>query len=219
VLGPQGIGNHRFSADTSGHGWHDETAGRRTLTPRTMGDVLPRQRLRIPPLQSPRTTRDARTECSWRPDRPRQRPSWVWFEHAGCWGTNLPLTRDSPPIQGDVPGPDPARAPLTRRSPGRGSLVGGSRRGSPLPAKVRQAERRCPGERDVSGPCLGHTRWEPTGTQRSPAVGRSAGRWCHPGNQAPVKSADKERSAGSNAPLVSDTVGGSRSNCEPARVA
>jgi hypothetical protein len=144
-------------------------------------------------LSSPRVrARDARTECSWRPDRPRQRPSWVWFEHAGCWGTNLPQTRDSPPIQGDVPGPDPARAPPNKAIAQAGLACRGSRRGSPLPAKVRQAERRCPGERDVSGPCLAHTRWEPTGTQRSPAVGRSAGRWRHPGNQAPVKSADKD---------------------------
>jgi hypothetical protein len=41
----------------------------------------------------------------------------------------------------------PPGLPLTRRSPRRGSLVGGSRRGSTLPAKVRQAERRCPRER------------------------------------------------------------------------
>jgi len=38
----------------------------------------------------------------------------------------------------------PPGLPLTRRLPWRGSLVGGSRRGSALPAKVRQAERRCP---------------------------------------------------------------------------
>jgi hypothetical protein len=44
----------------------------------------------------------------------------------------------------------PPGLPLTRRSPRRGSLVGGSRRGSALPAKVRQAERRCPRERSTS---------------------------------------------------------------------
>jgi hypothetical protein len=83
---------------------------------------------------------------------------------------------------GDVPGPDPARAPLPRRSPRRGSLVAGSRRGSALPAKVRQAERRCPRERA----CLVHV-WSTrhrspavrNGRQRSPAIHRS------PRSQAP----------------------------------
>jgi hypothetical protein len=59
-------------------------------------------------------------------------------------GTTMPVTRDSPSIQGDVPGQTPSGLPLARRSPRRGSLVGGSRRGSPLPAKVRDAVRRCP---------------------------------------------------------------------------
>jgi hypothetical protein len=40
------------------------------------------------------------------------RPSpCAWFEPTRDWGITMPLTRDSPSIQGDVPGPDPARAP------------------------------------------------------------------------------------------------------------
>jgi hypothetical protein len=76
-------------------------------------------------------------------------PPWRWPRTARLYrGMSLAQT--------------PPGLPLTRRSPRRGSLVGGSRRGSTLPAKVRQAERRCPRERDVPGPWLGHTRWQPT---------------------------------------------------------
>jgi hypothetical protein len=171
-------------------------------------------------LSSPRVrARDARTECSWRPDRPRQRPSWVWFEQAGCWGTNLPLTRDSPPIQGDVPGPDPARAPPNKaiaraglacrgQSAGVSLASQGPPGGAPLPRRAGRLW-------SMFGP-------HPMGADRYAAVtgGRSFRRSLVPSwESGPVKSADKERSAGSNAPPVSDTVGGSRSNCEPARVA
>jgi hypothetical protein len=47
-------------------------------------------------------------------------------------------------IQGDVPGPDPARASPNKAIAGRGSLVGGSRRGLPCLGKVRDAARRRP---------------------------------------------------------------------------
>jgi hypothetical protein len=89
-------------------------------------------------------------------------------------GTTMPVTRNSPSIQGDVPGPDPARAPPSKAVAGRGSLVGGSRRGSALPGKVRDAERRCPRVRGVPGPHLVHMPSDPSGSQRSPAV--SSGR-------------------------------------------
>jgi hypothetical protein len=61
----------------------------------------------------------------------------------------MPLVGTARLYRGMSPGPDPARAPLTRRLSWRGSLVGGSRRGSALPAKVRQAERRCTRERGM----------------------------------------------------------------------
>ena len=51
----------------------------------------------------------------------------------------MPLTGDSPSIQGDVPGPDPARAPPTKAVARRARLSGGSRWGSTLP---RQGPRR-----------------------------------------------------------------------------
>ena len=59
----------------------------------------------------------------------------------------MPLARDSPSIQGDVPGPDPARAPPNKAIAQAGLACRGSRRGSPLPAKVRDVERRCPRKR------------------------------------------------------------------------
>jgi hypothetical protein len=97
----------------------------------------------------------------------------VSFEQAARLGTTMLVTRDSPSIQGDVPGPDPARAPPSKAVAGWGSLVGGSRRGFPLPAKVRHAERRCPHERRVPGPRLGHTQEKHALGWRSPTVRRS----------------------------------------------
>jgi hypothetical protein len=85
----------------------------------------------------------------------------------------MPLARDSRLHRGMSLAQTPARAPLTRRSPRRGSLVGGSRRGSSLPAKVRHAERRCPHERRVPGPRLGHTQEKHALGWRSPTVRRS----------------------------------------------
>jgi hypothetical protein len=64
-----------------------------------------------------------------------QPPSSVRFEHVQRWGITMPLATDSPPIQGDVLAQTPPGLPLTRRSPGWGSLVGGSRRGSPCQAR------------------------------------------------------------------------------------
>jgi hypothetical protein len=52
------------------------------------------------------------------------------FQEEGRLGTTMPVTRDSPSIQGDVPGPDPARAPPSKAVAGRGSLVGGSVHGA-----------------------------------------------------------------------------------------
>jgi hypothetical protein len=59
----------------------------------------------------------------------------------------MPVTRDSPSIQGDVPGPDPARAPPNKAIAQAGLACRGQPAGVSLPAKVRQAERRCPRER------------------------------------------------------------------------
>jgi hypothetical protein len=101
-------------------------------------------------------------------------PSWMWFEPAGCWGTTMPLTRDSPSTQGDVPGPDPARAPPNKAIAQAGLACRGQ------PAGVYLASQGPPGGAPLpprAGMCLVHD-WatpdgEPTGTQRSPAVRRS----------------------------------------------
>jgi hypothetical protein len=81
---------------------------------------------------------------------PSQAAVWTWFEHAECWGITMPLTRDSPSTQGDVPGPDPARAPPNKAIAQaglacRGQPAGvclasqGPRRGAPLPPRARRA--------------------------------------------------------------------------------
>ena len=61
----------------------------------------------------------------------------------------MPLATDSPPIQGDVPGPDPARAPPNKAIARAGLACRGQLAGSPLLAKVRDAEGRCPHRRSI----------------------------------------------------------------------
>jgi len=63
--------------------------------------------------------------------------------------------------------------------------LSGAAGGVSLPAKVRDAERCCPHERDVTGPRLGHTPSEPSGSQRSPTVRRCAGRRRDPAETGP----------------------------------
>src|SRR4029453_3478237 len=62
----------------------------------------------------------------------------------------MPVTRDSPSIQGDVLARTPPGLPLTRRSPRRGSLVGGSRRGAPCQARSATRSAAAP----TGGACL-----------------------------------------------------------------
>ena len=52
----------------------------------------------------------------------------------------MPVTRDSPSIQGDVPGPDPARAPPSKAVAGGVRLSGAA--GGGLPCQARSAMRR-----------------------------------------------------------------------------
>jgi hypothetical protein len=89
----------------------------------------------------------------------------------------------------------PPGLPLTRRSPRRARLSGAA--GGGLPCQPRSARRSAaaPASGIVPGPWLGHTRWEPTGPQRSPAGRRSTGRWRHPGKPDWV-SADKDEVPG-----------------------
>jgi hypothetical protein len=81
---------------------------------------------------------------------------------------------------GDVPGPDPARALPSKAVAGRVRLSGAA--GGDLPCKVRDAERRCPHERGVLGPRLGHMPSEPSGRQRYVV---SAGHPCDPAGTRP----------------------------------
>ena len=78
----------------------------------------------------------------------------------------MPVTRDSPSTQGDVPGPDPARAPPNKAIARAGLACRGSRRGSPC--QPRSATRSAAAPRagrtwSTSGP---HT----TGTERFATV-------------------------------------------------
>ena len=130
--------------------------------------------VRIPPLQPPRTnsmTPGASGLHIPPPSCPavQQPPSWAWFEQAGRWGATMPVTRDSPSIQGDVLAQTPPGLPLTRLSPRRGSLVGAA--GGGLPCQPRSATRRAAAP--TSGTCLVHVwathhrnRAVPSGSQR-----------------------------------------------------
>jgi hypothetical protein len=108
---------------------------------------------------------------------PPGRPSsCAQFEDVRRWGTTTPLTRDSPSIQGDVPGPDPARAPPSKAVAGGARLSGAA--GGGLPCQARSATRSATAP--ASGACLVHV-WAtchrspavPNGLQRSPAARRS----------------------------------------------
>jgi hypothetical protein len=96
-------------------------------------------------------------------DRPRGAmssrypPSCARFDHSGRWGTSMPVTRDGPSLQGDVPGPDPARAPPNKAIAQAGSLVGQPAGVSPGSQGSAMRSAAAPHERDVPGPCLGHT--------------------------------------------------------------
>jgi hypothetical protein len=140
------------------------TAAYRHCIPNTWAAGVARQRVRITRdgCRVPARRRQGRAALMFRPPShgPIQPLLWLWFEQVGRRGTTMPLTRDSPSIQGDVPGPDPARAPLARRSPGRGSLVGGSWRGSPCQPRSAKRSAAAP----ASGTYLVHAPSEPSGS-------------------------------------------------------
>jgi hypothetical protein len=105
-------------------------------------------------------------------------------------GTTMPVTRDSPSIQGDVPGPDPARAPPSKAIARAGLACRGQPAGVYLAcARSANAGRRCPRERGVPGPRLVHTPSEPSGLQRSVV---RPGRRCDPGEWTRVQNPDKD---------------------------
>jgi hypothetical protein len=149
ALGPHGIGNRWSSAGTSGHSAPEEAAGHRAFPRTTTAVEAARKRLRSPPPQPPsiqlttleRAASTSRQSCHVDQNHHRR---LVWFERAGRWGTTTPVTRDSPSIQGDVPGPDPARAPPSKAVAGGARLSGAAGGGLPCLGKVRDAARRCP---------------------------------------------------------------------------
>jgi hypothetical protein len=97
-------------------------------------------------------------------------------QEEGRLGTTMPTGQGQPSIQGDVPGPDPARLPLARRLPGWARLLGAAPAGVCL---ARQGPR-CGAPLPPRAACLVHvwstrhrSRAVRNGLQRSPAVGRS----------------------------------------------
>jgi hypothetical protein len=117
------------------------------------------------------------------PCRPEPAIVLCVFEHSGRWSTTLPLTRDSPSTQGDVPGLDPARAPPSKAVARRARLSGAAGGGLPCQASSATRGAPLPPRAGCAWSMLGHSRWEPVGTQRSLAARRSAGRGCDRGSR------------------------------------
>jgi hypothetical protein len=79
----------------------------------------------------------------------------------------MPVTRDSPSIQGDVPGPDPARAPPNKAIARAGLACRGQPAGVSL-ASARSARRSAAAP--TSGACPAHVWSTRLGAERSLAV-------------------------------------------------
>jgi hypothetical protein len=104
----------------------------------------------------------------------------------------MALARDSPSIQGDVPGPDPARAPPSKAAAGRVRLSGAAGGGLPCLGKVRHARSAAA---PASESCLSTFGPHAIGTERSPTVPQRyvvpAGHPCDPGEMSPAQNPDK----------------------------
>jgi hypothetical protein len=161
----------------------------------------------IRPLSWRRHALPARTHPANMPDKEEiwtamsasQPPSSVRFEHVQRWGITMPLATDSPSILGDVPGPDPARAPPNKASPGRGSLVGGSRRGSPCQARSAMRSAAAP-RAGVPGPRLVHMPSEPSGSLRFSGTSFAQVAAATLGKRARGLNPDKDEAGGSSPP-------------------
>jgi hypothetical protein len=122
----------------------------------------------------------------------------MWFEHPACGGTTMPVARDSPSIQGDVPGPDPARAPPNKAIAQAGLACRGQPAGVYL-ASARSATRSAAAP--TSGTCRSTIGPHGIGAERSPAVRRSR-RSPVPsrGNKPRWKTSDKDEVGGASPP-------------------
>src|SRR5215218_4779753 len=165
---------------------HIPDLGRRSRTTAGSNPLLPAAAHQLHDARSGAFTFRYRLTC---PSRP---PSCAWFENAGCWGTTMPVTRDSPSIQRDVPGPDPARAPPNKAIAQAGLLVGGS--GGGLPCLARSAARSAAAP--TGGACWSTFGPHAIGTERSLAVttGTSFAQVADAilGKQARVQNLDKD---------------------------
>jgi hypothetical protein len=114
----------------------------------------------------------------------RPPPWWAWVAHAGCRGTTMPVTRDSP-YTGGCPWPRPRQGSSTRRLPGGARLSGAASGGLPCPPRVATRSAAAPRERA----CLVHvwstchrSRAVPSGLQRHIV---RPGRRSYPGETSP----------------------------------
>src|SRR5215218_7647442 len=123
---------------------HIPDLGRRSRTTAGSNPLLPAAAHQLHDARSAAFTFRYRLTCPSRPPSVR--------ENAGCWGTTMPVTRDSPSIQGDVPGPDPARAPPNKAIAQAGLACRGQPAGVSLPAKVATRSAAAP----TGGACLVH---------------------------------------------------------------
>ena len=173
-----GSGPHRPPADPGGHERSRRARrkrGHQAYTHKTSGTAAERERVRIPPPQPwsiqltalERAASAFRQSCHVGQDSHRRlgvvcTSRTLGYHHAGDQG--------QPVYTGDVPGPEPARAPPSKAVAGGAHLSGAAGGGLPCLGRVRDAERRCPRERGVPGPRLVHIPSEPSGSQRSLAV-------------------------------------------------
>jgi hypothetical protein len=157
---------------TSGHRRPISVAGQMSFTVTTSDGEAARRWVRIPPppaaahqLQNTRSDRPCRATSSKKPTIVRM----VWTGralgiHAGDQGQRL--------HRGMSLAQTPPGLPLTRRLPG-GARLSGAAGGGLLASQGPRCGAPLPPRADVTGPHLGHTPSDPSGSQRSPAVRRS----------------------------------------------
>jgi hypothetical protein len=194
----------RTAPGTAGPGWaravtpgERESQVTRPSTAPTSTAEAGRRWVRIPPPQRPRTRFGTpRLIGLVVPCRPstHHRPRGLNTQRAGV---PMPVTRDSAYI-GGCPWPRPRQGPPKQGDCRAGLACRGQPAGVSLPAKVRDAERRCPHERSVPGPRLvtcHRSRAVRNGLQRYVVSQVASG---VQGKQAPGQNPDKDEVSGNS---------------------
>ena len=165
---------HWSSGDPGGHERYDEYNERQVTAPsrpepRSLEHGRRGFESHLPSHRAAKSTTPGVSGLHIRPPchEVQQPPSCAWFEHAACSGTDIPVTRDSPSIAT------------------RGSLVGGSRPGSPFQPRSARWSAVAP----RGGACLVHV-WSTRHRSRAVPNGHRryvvrAGRGNDPGETGP----------------------------------